>query len=75
VRTATPPPTTTVAPAAMTGDRTLTFEGRAILPLTGRPPLSRYAGTTVQARGARVQQVAAAEGFWVGTNVPDRVWV
>jgi hypothetical protein len=27
------------------------IRGRAILSLTGRPPLSRYAGTTVQARG------------------------
>jgi hypothetical protein len=73
VRTATPTPTT-VAPAATTGDRTLTSEGRAILPLTGRPPLSRYAGTTVQAR-VRVQLVAPNEGFWVGTSVRDRAWV
>jgi hypothetical protein len=50
------------------------IRGRAILPLTGRPPLSRYAGTTVQAR-VRVQLVAANEGFWVGTSVRDRVWV
>jgi hypothetical protein len=50
VKPITPAPTT-VAPAATTGDRTLTSEGRAILSLTGRPPLSRYADTTVQARG------------------------
>src|SRR5215211_2660145 len=50
VKPTTPAPTT-VAPPATTGDRTLTSEGRAILPLTGRPPLSRYADTTVQARG------------------------
>jgi RNA polymerase sigma factor (sigma-70 family) len=66
---------TTVASATPTGDRTLTSEGRAILPLTGRPPLSRYAGTAVQARGVRVQQVVADEGFWVGTSARDRVWV
>jgi RNA polymerase sigma factor (sigma-70 family) len=65
-------PTTTVIPA---GDRTLTSEGRAILPLTGRPPLSRYAGDPVRAQGVRVQQVAADEGFWVGTSPRDRVWV
>jgi RNA polymerase sigma factor (sigma-70 family) len=65
-------PTTTVIPA---GDRTLTSEGRAILPLTGRPPLSNYAGDPVRAQGARVQQVAADEGFWVGTSPRDRVWV
>jgi hypothetical protein len=65
-------PTTTVIPA---GDRTLTSEGRAILPLTGRPPLSRYAGDPVRAQAARVQQVTADEGFWVGTSPRDRVWV
>ena len=74
VQPITPAPTT-VASAAATGDRTLTSEGRAILPLTGRAPLSRYAGTTVLARGVRVQQVAADEGFWVGTSERDRVWV
>jgi RNA polymerase sigma factor (sigma-70 family) len=64
-------PTTTVIP----GDLTLTSEDRAILPLTGRPPLSRYAGDPVRAQGVRVQQVAADEGFWVGTSPRDRVWV
>ena len=65
----------TAAPAASPVNRTLTSQGRAILPLTGRPPLSQYAGTTVEARGARVQQVGADEGFWVGTSERDRVWV
>src|SRR5215218_5815275 len=69
-----PPPTTTVT-VVPAGDRTLTSEGRAILPLTGRPPLSRYAGDPVRAQGVRVQQVAADEGFWVGTGPRDRVWV
>src|SRR5829696_2018582 len=64
-------PTTTVIP----GDLSLTSEGRAILPLTGRPPLSRYADDPVRAQGVRVQQVAADEGFWVGTSPRDRVWV
>jgi len=64
-------PTTTVIP----GDLSLTSEGRAILPLTGRPPLSRYADDPVRAQGVRVQQVAADEGFWVGTGPRDRVWV
>jgi RNA polymerase sigma factor (sigma-70 family) len=64
-------PTTTVIP----GDLSLTSEGRAILPLTGRSPLSRYAGDPVRAQGVPVQQVAADEGFWVGTSPRDRVWV
>jgi hypothetical protein len=45
------------------------------LPLTSRPPLSRYVGDPVRAQGVRVQQVAADEGFWVGTSPRDRVWV
>jgi RNA polymerase sigma factor (sigma-70 family) len=67
-----PTTATTVVPA---GDPRLTSEGRAILPLTGRPPLSRYAGDPVRAQGVRVLQVVANEGFWVGTGRRDRVWV
>ena len=70
-----PPPAPATATAIPAGDPTLTSEGRAILPLTGRPPLSRYAGDPVRAQGARVQQVTADEGFWVGTSPRDRVWV
>ena len=72
-----PPPQPPVAAptTVIAGDLTLTSQGRAILPLTGRPPLSRYAGDPVRAQGARVQQVAADEGFWVGTSPRDRVWV
>jgi RNA polymerase sigma factor (sigma-70 family) len=66
---------TTVTAAIPAGDPTLTSQGRAILPLTGRPPLSRYAGDPVRAQGARVQQVTADEGFWVGAGSRDRVWV
>jgi RNA polymerase sigma factor (sigma-70 family) len=69
------PAPTTVTAVIPAGDPTLTSEGRAILPLTGRPPLSRYAGDPVRAQGARVQQVTADEGFWVGTSPRDRVWV
>jgi hypothetical protein len=62
-----PPPApapTTVTAVVPAGDPTLTSQGRAILPLTtGRPPLSRYAGDPVRARGARVQQVTSDEGF------------
>jgi hypothetical protein len=39
------------------------IRGRAILSLTGRPPLSRYAGTTVQGARVRVQLVEPNEGF------------
>ena len=72
-----PPPQPPVAAptTVIPGDLTLTSEGRAILPLTSRPPLSRYAGDPVRAQGVRVQQVAADEGFWVGTSPRDRVWV
>jgi RNA polymerase sigma factor (sigma-70 family) len=72
-----PPPQPPVAAptTVIPGDLRLTSEGRAILPLTGRPSLSRYAGDPVRAQGVRVQQVAADEGFWVGTSPRDRVWV
>jgi RNA polymerase sigma factor (sigma-70 family) len=74
-----PPPQPPAAPTTVTvvpaGDPTLTSEGRAILPLTGRPPLSRYAGDPVRAQRVRVLEVAADEGFWVGTGRRDRVWV
>ena len=72
-----PPPAAapTTVTAAIPGDPTLTSQGRAILPLTGRPPLSRYAGDPVRAQGVPVQQVTADEGFWVGRSSRDRVWV
>jgi RNA polymerase sigma factor (sigma-70 family) len=75
-----PPRQPAVAPTTVTavvpvGDPRLTSEGRAILPLTGRPPLSRYAGDPVRAQGVRVLQVVANEGFWVGMGPRDRVWV
>jgi RNA polymerase sigma factor (sigma-70 family) len=69
------PPVAAPTTIVQAGGRTLTSEGRAILPLIGRPPLSRYAGDPVRAQGVRVQQVAADEGFWVGTSPRDRVWV
>jgi RNA polymerase sigma factor (sigma-70 family) len=62
-------------PPPVPGDRTLTSEGQAILPLTGRPPPARSAGKGVQGQAVRVQMVAANEGFWVGTSEQDRVWV
>jgi RNA polymerase sigma factor (sigma-70 family) len=70
-------PPASVAPpgtAAVT-DRTLLADGEAILPLSGRPPLAHYAGRRVQGTAARVQLVAADEGFWVGGAAPNRVWV
>jgi len=52
----------------------LTVHGEALVPLpAGR--LTPYAGQTVTATGVLVQSVPADEGFWVGTNVADRVWV
>ena len=72
------PPPPAAAPsstAAVPTDRTLLADGTAILPLAGRPPLAHYAGKRVQARGAHVQSVAADEGFWVGSDSPNRVWV
>ena len=37
--------------------------------------MTELVGQTVTARGATVLSVPADEGFWVGTNETDRVWV
>ncbi|MGI8682083.1 MAG: sigma-70 family RNA polymerase sigma factor [Mycobacteriales bacterium] len=52
----------------------LAVDGKALLPLPA-DRLAPYAGQTVTATGVLVQSVAADEGFWVGQNATDRVWV
>lgn len=61
-------------PAGTTVAQALTVDGRTLLPLPAAG-LASYAGQTVKANGVLVQSVPADEGFWVGTNVSDRVWV
>jgi hypothetical protein len=68
-----PPPAGDAAASALSvGDRPL-------LPLSGiagpNGELTELVGQTVTARGATVLSVPADEGFWVGTNDTDRVWV
>jgi hypothetical protein len=56
----------------------LTAGSAAILPSTGKRAagnLTQYDGQNAVAKGVRVQSVPADEGFWVGTNNTDRVWV
>ncbi len=65
--------------AAGTGPATLTADGTSLLPLaqaTGAgAALTSQVGKTVTARRVLVQSVPADEGFWVGEDNTDRVWV
>jgi hypothetical protein len=64
-----------------TGPGTLTVDGNSLLPLAiadGVGPngsLSRLAGRRAVAQAVRVLTVPADEGFWVGLDRTDRVWV
>ena len=50
---------------------------RQVLPLTGASTasLSKYAGEKAVTRSVKVESVPADEGFWVGANRSNRVWV
>jgi hypothetical protein len=65
------------APAVVPGS--LTVGDRSLFPLSGVAAadgsLSALAGQGATARGVRVLSVPADEGFWMGTNDTDRVWV
>ena len=43
--------------------------------LSGDRPLAPYVGREVRADEATVQSVPTNEGFWVGSSLPDRIWV
>ncbi|MDT8912406.1 hypothetical protein [Amycolatopsis sp. PS_44_ISF1] len=57
----------------------LSADGRALLPLSAVAgtdgSLTGLAGKEVTAHAIPVQSVPAPEGFWVGQNQEDRVWV
>lgn len=59
-----------------TGGRgTLNAGGRSLLPLSAAGPLGNLGGQAVTGKGAAVESVVADEGFWVGPNANDRVFV
>lgn len=77
---APPPARPSASPAqvdtgpGLTADPSLRVNGKPLFPLpSGR--LAPYAGQTVTATGVLVQSVVADEGFWVGRDATDRVWV
>jgi hypothetical protein len=51
-----------------------TVAGQPLLPLT-RGDLSGVSGAPVELKGARVESVVSDEGFWVGNDADERVFV
>jgi RNA polymerase sigma factor (sigma-70 family) len=79
-----PAPTTTTRPPAAapsgggggggSGVR-LVVPGRSLLPVRGREVLARHAGQPVRGVNVPARGVYADEGFWVGTDGGDQLWV
>jgi RNA polymerase sigma factor (sigma-70 family) len=68
------PPSASPPPSASAPlDATLTGPRGPVLPDAGN--LRALAGQEVRARGVRVLEVPADEGFWVGDDTQHRVWV
>ena len=57
------------------GQGSLTAGGRSLLPLSAAGPLGNLSGQAVTGKGVTVESVVADEGFWVGPNANDRVFV
>jgi RNA polymerase sigma factor (sigma-70 family) len=79
-----PAPTTTTRPPAAapsgggggggSGVR-LVVPGRSLLPVPSREVLARHAGQPVRGVNVPARGVYADEGFWVGTDGGDQLWV
>jgi RNA polymerase sigma factor (sigma-70 family) len=75
------PTTTTRPPAAAPGGGgggsgvRLVVPGRSLLPVPGREVLARHAGQPVRGMNVPARGVYADEGFWVGTDDGDQLWV
>ena len=55
-------------------DAPVVADGQALLPLPGSG-LGPFAGKAAEGKGAHVQSVVADEGFWVGDDTTNRVFV
>jgi serine/threonine-protein kinase RsbT len=66
-----PPPQPPQRPAAAV---VVGSSNRPALPLAATGNLARFEGEVIRARGARVSQVPANEGFWLGSG-RERLWV
>ena len=73
-----------VAALALTGDEPsprfpatgpVMAEGQPVFPLKGDGEVARYAGDRVRATKVEVESVPADEGFWIGTEEGDRIFV
>lgn len=75
---ATPSDATASTPADAGKNGALTIGGKPLLPLAkpgASENLSAFVDKPVTATSVRVQSVDADEGFWVGDNTTNRVWV
>jgi RNA polymerase sigma factor (sigma-70 family) len=75
-----PPPvtTTTLPPPRAAGGGSgvrLVVPGRSLLPVPGREVLARHAGQPVRGVNVPARGVYADEGFWVGTDDGNQLWV
>jgi hypothetical protein len=64
------PPPAPVAP----GESAVVAGGRALLPLPGAG-LASLVGQGAEGRGVNVQSVVADEGFWIGDDTTNRIFV
>jgi hypothetical protein len=53
----------------------LVVPGRSLLPVPSREVLARHAGQPVTGVNVPARGVYADEGFWVGTDGGDQLWV
>ena len=62
------------APAPPAGTAAVTSEGKALLPLPSGG-FAAFSGKAAEGRGVNVESVVADEGFWVGDNPSNRIFV
>lgn len=64
----------TSAPAAPSGQTSVTAGGKALLPVPSGG-LAAFSGQTADGKGVNVESVVADEGFWVGDSPSNRIFV
>jgi RNA polymerase sigma factor (sigma-70 family) len=75
--TTTRPPSAAPSPGGSGGGSgvRLVVPGRSLLPVPGREVLARHAGQPVRGVNVPARGVFADEGFWVGTDDGNQLWV
>jgi hypothetical protein len=72
--TSAPAPAAAAAPAPAEGTSSIVAGGRALLPVPGSG-LASLAGQAAEGRTVLVESVVADEGFWVGDDATNRIFV